>query len=136
MCYKLLCVCQIDNINLCFFFLLFGQRSKQMVTRRSSLEKYNSIIANSDFSGVEKLLRGKWEFSFKIVVSMCKWVWILQRRKVSNRKNLAKKKRFRISLFLRKLSKRVTCNNLHSFLLLKIINILSNLKISHQFKWN
>lgn len=44
-----------------------------MVTRQSSLEKYNSIIANSDFNGVEKLLRGKWEFSFKIAISMCKW---------------------------------------------------------------
>lgn len=56
--YKLLCVCQIDNISLCFFFFLFGQRSKQMVTRQSSLEKYNSIIASSDFSGVENSLEG------------------------------------------------------------------------------
>jgi hypothetical protein len=31
--------------------------------------------------GVGKLLRGKWEFSLKIVVSMCEWVLISPKKK-------------------------------------------------------
>lgn len=52
------------------YFLYIVPGTRQMVTRWSSPEKRNCQL----WFKLEKLLKGKWEFSFKIVVSMCEWV--------------------------------------------------------------